>query len=231
MISANTPTPTSQASRPPRCVRSASAVGEASRRRRGGALSRAASRPRPMSRRRSIRAATSSRASVASAGRTSTAGRAPVNGRSSSAQPSGVSQRSQPADDVSATIRSSSASASAAPPSPERDAPRRRELAGDRADAGEHGQRRHEREREVGRRPDPGAADAGSRRAAPARRSRRPRRFPPARPRNAVAAAHRAGEHELPAAGVLLGAQRAHRPPAGPTAPAKIRSAPSRHAV
>ena len=40
------------------------------------------------------------------AGRSSTAGRAPANGRSSSAQPSGVAHRSQPADEVSATIRS-----------------------------------------------------------------------------------------------------------------------------
>ena len=71
-----------------------------------------------MSRPRSTRAATTSRASVASAGRISTAGRAPVNGRSSSAQPSGVAQRSQPADDVSATMRRSSASASAAPAIP-----------------------------------------------------------------------------------------------------------------
>ena len=118
MMSANTPTPISQASRPPRCVRSASAVGEESRRRRGGALSWAASRPWPMSRRRSIRAATSSRASVASAGRSSTAGRAPANGRSSSAQPSGVAHRSQPADEVSATIRRSSATASTAPAIP-----------------------------------------------------------------------------------------------------------------
>jgi hypothetical protein len=71
-----------------------------------------------MSRRRAIHAAATSSATVARAGRSSTAGRAPVNGRSSSAQPSGVTHRSQPAEEVSATIRTSSATASAPPAMP-----------------------------------------------------------------------------------------------------------------
>jgi hypothetical protein len=57
MMYANAPTPLSQTIRLPRSPRSACAVGEESRRRRGSALSRAGSTPVPMSRPAAIRAA------------------------------------------------------------------------------------------------------------------------------------------------------------------------------
>ena len=107
-----------QASRLSRWLRRASAAGEDSRPSRGSALPRAGSRPLPRSRRAASRAAVPSSSTLAAAGSRSTAGRAPVNGRSSSAQPSGVAQRSQPAPlAVSATARSSRNSATAPPPS------------------------------------------------------------------------------------------------------------------
>ncbi len=71
-----------------------------------------------MSRLSAIRTDAHSSVTVAASGSSSTHGRAAVNGRSSSAQPSGVSQRSQPAPaDVSAITRSSSDRPTNAPPS------------------------------------------------------------------------------------------------------------------
>ena len=106
-ISAKAPVQLSHTIRPPRSPRSACAIGEESSRRRGAALSRAGSTPVPTSRPAAIRAAAASVSALAASGSSRTSGRAPVNGRSSSAHPSGVAQRSQPAPlEVSAITRS-----------------------------------------------------------------------------------------------------------------------------
>ena len=111
-MNANAATLLVHAIRLPRSVRSACAVGEESRRRRGAALSRAGSTPVPMSRPAAIRAASTSSSTLATAGSSRTTGWAPVNGRSSSVQPSGVAQRSQPAPlEVSPITRSNRNSA------------------------------------------------------------------------------------------------------------------------
>ena len=227
MMSANTPTPISQASRPPRCVRSASVVGEESRRRRGGALSWAASRPWPMSRRRSIRAATSSRASVARAGRIRTAGRGagerpqllcPAQRRRPPQPAGGRGVRDHPQQQRDGEHRAGD---------PRGHAPRRRDLAGDRADADEHRQRRDERDREEDRGPGPGAADEDpdQQRQPDDRRARS--RSPPSAARNACARLTGAGEDEL--RGGRRPPRRAARarPPGRPTARRRSRRRPA----
>ena len=193
-------------------VRSASAVGEREQASRGGALSCAASRPGPMSRRRSIRAATSRRASGRRRAGPAPPAAAPANGRSSSAQPSGVTQRSHQRHEVSATIRSSER---------EGERPRRRSPVASRrvgaswlasaptptktaATAAIASARKAE-----GPAARPPARSPTSR--SPARRSARPAPTPASAARKRRAAADRSGEDELAAAGVLLGAQRPHR--------------------
>ena len=210
-MNANTATLVSHTIRLARSLRSACAVGEESSRRRGAAVSRAGSTPVPMSRRRrsAPRAATSTK--VAATGRARTSGRAPVNGRSSSAQPSGVAQRSQPTPlEVSAITRSSKRQPYDRAPQLERDPARGRELARERADAHEHRHDRHRRQRQVGRpaRRQAAREEAGELREPQDQDARRDRghrreirRPPPDGP----------GEDELHPARVLLGAQRAHR--------------------
>ena len=116
---ANPPIPSSHAASMPFSPRSACCVGEPSRRSLGGALSCAWNSPAPMSRRSAIAAASPSSSAAVTAGSSSTAGCGCANGRSSSVQPSGEAQRSQPrCDDVSATTRRTNATASTALPSP-----------------------------------------------------------------------------------------------------------------
>ncbi len=99
----------------PRWLRSACAAGEDSNARPDPPL-RSGSRPLPMSLAAPSRAASHSSSALATTGSSSTAGRGPANGRISSAQPSGVAQRSQPAaPTVSATTRSRKHSPAAPP--------------------------------------------------------------------------------------------------------------------
>ncbi len=71
-----------------------------------------------MSRVAAMRAATAVSSTLATSGRRSTSGCAPLNGRSSSAQPSGVSQRRTPRPStVSARIRSRKRTATTTKPS------------------------------------------------------------------------------------------------------------------
>ena len=234
MTTANAPTPTSQASRLPRSPRSACAVGEREQAQPRAARCRApASRPLPMSRRAASAAPRRAAAPSVANGRSRTSGRGPVNGRSSSAQPSGVTQRSQPRPPGRVGDHPQREARPRARPSqmPGRHAPRRRELARQRADAGEDRHDRDDRERQVGRRPagDPPAAQPGE--------HRDPEHGGPApiaasAARKAAAPADDAREHELRAARVLLA--RAARGPrrAAPHTAAKIaRRPPTRQAV
>ena len=117
-MNANAPMLISHTIRLPRSLRSACAVGEESRRRFGSAVSRVGTTPVPTSRPAAIRAAAASSSTLAATGSTRTSGWAPLNGRSSSAHPSGVAQRNQPAPlDVSAITRSRNNSPTTAPPS------------------------------------------------------------------------------------------------------------------
>ena len=148
---------------------------------------------------------------MARSGSASTAGSAPPNGRSSSAQPSGVSQRSQPTvPEVSATARRSRLAATTTPPSSSATrrvgaswlatAPMPAKTDGDRG----------RREREVGRAAhgqprddEPGELGAPEDEHAEADRDELRG--------EGGAPSERAGEHELEAAGVLLGPERPHR--------------------
>ena len=169
--------PANQPSSRPRSPRSASAVGEESRRPRGGALSSLASSPVPTSRRSAIRAETASSAAVAAASSSSTAGCGPANGRISSAQPSGVAQRSHSSaaggvgDDPQRE-----GSGEDRHPQPQRQPPGRRQLAGERADADEDRRDRGDLQRQVGRGARPRARRPAARARSPARSGRRRRR-------------------------------------------------------
>ena len=209
-MNANAPTLASHTIRLLRSARSACAVGEDRSPRRGSALSRAGSTPVPMSRLAAIRAASQSSSAALATGRTSTSGCAPANGRSSSAHPSGVTQRSQATPlAVSAITRSRNHTPSDRAAELERHPPCRRELAGQRADAGAHRHDRHGGQREVRRAAGRQPADDEARRArrpTAARcrpRSRRSRTGTPC-------AARRSQRARAPAARVLLGAQRSH---------------------
>ena len=105
-----------------------------------------------MSRPAAMRAAATSSSTVAAAGSASTIGWAPVNGRTSSAHPSGVAQRSQPAPaEVSAMTRSARNNPTAAPPSSSAILRVEASWLAERAHPHEH---RHDRgggERELGR--------------------------------------------------------------------------------
>ncbi len=224
MMSEKTPTPSSHASRPPHWVRSARAVGEESRYRRGGALSWAASRPWPMSRRRSIRAATARGPAWRARARSSSHWPARRRTAKLLGRPSGVVQA------ASRPTRCPRPSAGAA----RRRAPRRRSAVPCAASARpgwrprprrrRHGSGEDERDREEDRGPRPGTAGEDPASSAshtiaapiaiPRARSRTPRRGSPAR------------RGRAPGGGVLLGAQRAQ-----PRALARLIGEVSRHAT
>ena len=158
---------------------------------------------------------------------------ASANGRSSSVQPSGVAQRSQPSRDVSATTRSEEERAEHRAAELRARSGGRRELARDRADADEH-RRRRRRSRARGTAEPPTARprddEPGEQRRA--RGATAPAPIAGERREEGRRAAHRPGEHEL------LPARRPPRraapgPPRGaPTCAAKIdRIPPTRHAM
>ena len=182
-MSANAPMLSSHTIRLARSERSACAVGEESSRRRGSArlVRRQQAGADVAAWRRSGRRPASS-STLAATGSKRTSGWAPVNGRSSSAQPSGVAQRSQPAPAGGVGDHSQQQEQRRRPRSPSSSAIRRvgRELARERAHADEHGHDRHRREREIGRSARRQAAGEEGRRTREPQEQRRPRRSRPA---------------------------------------------------
>ena len=140
-------------------------------------------------------------------------GRAPANGRSSSAQPSGVAHRSQPADDVSATIRRSSATASAAPAIPMATAASARP-----------GWRRAPTPTKTG-----SGETSASERKTEGRRPARPTRIPASSASHTIAAPERdPGERGAEARGARLDRRRRGRAPGGRRPPRRAARAPPR---
>jgi len=192
--SAKTPVPASQPARLPRWLRSASAAGDESRRRRGSELSRPWISPVPTSRPRAIASPATKSSAAVTAGRTRTAGRGSANGRSSSLHPSEDEHGGGELD---------------------RHATGRGELARDRADPREHRPGRDRRQRQVRRSADRQAARGqAERQGEPEQCAARTDR----RDRGEIcgSALEHTGEDELLASRLLLGAKR---PDGGQQAP------------